>query len=155
MHSALEIIGLIYDAVAEPPLWQTVLDTFIQATNGIGGSLFVGDAKMDEYGFVCRHRMSEAEAALYHERYAATDGWALRTSAMPEGYVGASHDLWPEAEMLQSPAYQTCSGTLTGGTGSCMLTLTSPGSPKLTATYGGDSNFKSSTSAKVTQTVQQ
>ena len=106
MHSALEIIGLIYDAVAEPPLWQTVLDTFIQATNGIGGSLFVGDAKMDEYGFVCRHRMSEAEAALYHERYAATDGWALRTSAMPEGYVGASHDLWPEAEMLQSPAYQ-------------------------------------------------
>ena len=50
---------------------------------------------------------------------------------------------------------ETCSGTLTGGTGSCMLTLTSPGSPKLTATYGGDSNFKSSTSAKVTQTVQQ
>jgi N-acetylneuraminic acid mutarotase len=39
------------------------------------------------------------------------------------------------------------------GTGNCTLTFTAAGSPKLTATYGGDSNFKSSTSAKVTETV--
>ena len=48
---------------------------------------------------------------------------------------------------------ETCTGSLTGGTGSCMLTFTAAGSPKLTAAYGGDTNFKASTSAKVTQTV--
>jgi alpha-tubulin suppressor-like RCC1 family protein len=49
---------------------------------------------------------------------------------------------------------QTCSGALSSGVGSCSLTFTASGSPKLTAAYGGDINFKSSTSAKVTQTVQ-
>lgn len=48
----------------------------------------------------------------------------------------------------------TCSGTLSGGAGSCALTFTATGSPKLTAVYSGDTNFKASTSAKVTQTVQ-
>jgi len=49
---------------------------------------------------------------------------------------------------------ETCSAVLSSGTGSCALTFSSSGSPKLTAAYGGDTNFKSSTSAKVTQTVQ-
>jgi CSLREA domain-containing protein/uncharacterized repeat protein (TIGR02543 family) len=48
---------------------------------------------------------------------------------------------------------QTCSGTLSAGTGSCSLTFTASGSPTLTASYGGDSNFNSSTSTKVTQQV--
>lgn len=48
---------------------------------------------------------------------------------------------------------ETCSGTLVNGSGSCSLTFTAAGSPKLTASYSGDSNFKASTSAKVTQTV--
>lgn len=48
---------------------------------------------------------------------------------------------------------QSCTGTLSGGTGSCALTFTATGSPKLTAVYSGDINFKTSTSAKVTQTV--
>jgi len=49
---------------------------------------------------------------------------------------------------------QTCSNTLVTGAGSCSLTFTKAGSPTLTAKYGGDGNFKTSTSAKVTQTVQ-
>ncbi len=49
---------------------------------------------------------------------------------------------------------QTCSGGLSAGAGSCSLTFTTAGSPKLTAKYAGDSNFKSSSSAKSTQTVQ-
>jgi titin len=38
----------------------------------------------------------------------------------------------------------TCSGTLSGGSGSCQLTSTTAGAKTLTATYGGDSNFNSS-----------
>jgi Bacterial Ig-like domain (group 3)/NHL repeat len=49
---------------------------------------------------------------------------------------------------------QSCNGTLNAGAGSCSLTFTAAGSPKLTASYAGDNNFNSSTSAKVTQTVQ-
>jgi DNA-binding CsgD family transcriptional regulator len=106
MPGALPLIDLIYDAVANPSLWQKVLDTFICATQGIGGSLFVGNAHTDEFAFVRRYRMSEEEAALYFERYAATDVWAARVPEMPEGFVGASHEIWPEKEMVQSRAYQ-------------------------------------------------
>jgi Bacterial Ig-like domain (group 3) len=49
---------------------------------------------------------------------------------------------------------QSCIGTLSGGTGSCVLTFTASGSPKLTAAYSGDSNFKTSSSPTVTQTVE-
>jgi uncharacterized repeat protein (TIGR01451 family) len=38
----------------------------------------------------------------------------------------------------------TCSGTLSGGMGSCQLTSTTAGAKTLTATYGGDSNVNGS-----------
>jgi sugar lactone lactonase YvrE len=57
------------------------------------------------------------------------------------------------AVTVTSSTGESCSGTLSGDVGSCALTFTANGSPKLTATYPGDLNFKTSSSAKVTQTV--
>ena len=48
---------------------------------------------------------------------------------------------------------ESCTGTLSGGVGRCALAFTASGSSKLTATYPGDINFKTSSSANVTQTV--
>jgi phosphoesterase family protein/Big-like domain-containing protein/ASPM-SPD-2-Hydin domain-containing protein/centrosomal CEP192-like protein len=48
---------------------------------------------------------------------------------------------------------ETCSGTLSAGSGSCAVTFATSGSRTLTASYGGDSNFAGSTSAAVTQSV--
>jgi hypothetical protein len=47
----------------------------------------------------------------------------------------------------------TCTGTLTAGAGSCPLTFTTTGTKTLTAAYSGDTNYKTSTSAKVSMTV--
>jgi hypothetical protein len=50
----------------------------------------------------------------------------------------------------------TCTGTLSGGTGSCaipILTPSTPGPKPLTASYLGDANFNTSTSPSVPQTV--
>jgi sugar lactone lactonase YvrE len=48
---------------------------------------------------------------------------------------------------------ETCTATLTLGSGTCSVTFKSTGSRTLTATYGGDSNDSTSVSAGVTQTV--
>lgn len=49
---------------------------------------------------------------------------------------------------------QSCTGTLSAShTGSCSITFTSSGSRTLTARYAGDSNFNTSTSSGVSQTV--
>jgi hypothetical protein len=50
---------------------------------------------------------------------------------------------------------QTCSGTLSAGAGSCKVTFTATGSPKVTASYPGDGNYNTSKSASVTEVVQQ
>jgi len=55
---------------------------------------------------------------------------------------------------VTASAGQSCSGSLgVIATGSCTLIFTATGTPKLTAAYGGDSNFKSSTSTNVSETV--
>jgi len=48
---------------------------------------------------------------------------------------------------------ETCTATLTVGSGTCSATFKSTGSRTLTATYAGDSNDSTSVSAGVTQTV--
>jgi len=48
---------------------------------------------------------------------------------------------------------QTCNGTLSQGTGSCSLTFTASGLSQMAATYAGDYNWNTSTSAQVTQVV--
>ena len=47
-----------------------------------------------------------------------------------------------------------CAGTLSAGAGSCSLTFATKGSRTLTASYAGDTNFKSSSSGEVAQIVQ-
>ncbi|MGC1450096.1 MAG: MBG domain-containing protein [Candidatus Sulfotelmatobacter sp.] len=48
---------------------------------------------------------------------------------------------------------ESCTAALTAGAGSCPVTLLSPGSKTLTATYGGDASFQASVSLGVTQGV--
>jgi DNA-binding CsgD family transcriptional regulator len=110
MEEERQLIELIYEAASNPARWQDVLNRFIQVTDGIGGSLFVGDPTMDEFAFVCRYNMSKEEAAFYVEHCAATDQWAIITGTMPEGTVRASQEIWPEEEMVQSVAYQKMYG---------------------------------------------
>jgi hypothetical protein len=49
---------------------------------------------------------------------------------------------------------ESCSGALSSGAGSCSLTFNTTGSRTLSASYGGDHNFKSSSSVQVTETIQ-
>jgi hypothetical protein len=46
-----------------------------------------------------------------------------------------------------------CVGSLSGGSGHCFLTATTPGPKALTASYSGDPDFNTSVSAAVSQTV--
>ena len=54
---------------------------------------------------------------------------------------------------VTASTHETCSGTLTAGAGSCTITFTSTGARTLIAAYAGDTNFTTSTSSSVSQTV--
>src|SRR5207247_563627 len=57
----------------------------------------------------------------------------------------------PTGNVTVSDGVDSCTGTVASGT--CNITLTTPGARTLTATYAGDSNFNSSTSAAEAHTV--
>ncbi|MFZ5821757.1 MAG: sortase [Chloroflexota bacterium] len=59
----------------------------------------------------------------------------------------------PTGNVTVSDGTDSCTGTVAAGT--CNLTLTTPGSRTLTATYSGDANFSGSTSAGETHQVNQ
>ncbi|MEO7158067.1 MAG: Ig-like domain-containing protein, partial [Vicinamibacterales bacterium] len=59
----------------------------------------------------------------------------------------------PTGTVTVSDGTNTCMGTLSSGTGSCTLTSFTAGAKTLRATYSGDANFNSSTSAGVSHTV--
>jgi uncharacterized repeat protein (TIGR01451 family) len=68
------------------------------------------------------------------------------TAAAPSGSVTVT--------ATQGSTHVTCTGSLSGGTGSCNVTLTASGGWTLTASYGGDSNYTASSTASGTaQTV--
>ena len=58
----------------------------------------------------------------------------------------------PTGNVTVSDGVNSCTGTVAAG--SCAVTLNTPGSRTLTATYAGDTNFTGSTSAGVAHTVQ-
>jgi CSLREA domain-containing protein len=57
----------------------------------------------------------------------------------------------PTGNVTVSDGTDSCTGTVAAG--QCTITLTTPGSRPLTATYAGDSNFNGSTSASAPHTV--
>ncbi len=59
----------------------------------------------------------------------------------------------PTGNVTVSDGTDSCTGTLAAG--SCSLTLTTPGLRSLTATYNGDANFNTSSSAAAPHTVNQ
>jgi LPXTG-site transpeptidase (sortase) family protein len=59
----------------------------------------------------------------------------------------------PTGNVTVTDGVDSCTGTVAAGT--CNLTLTTPGSRTLTATYAGDANFSGSTSAGVPHQVNQ
>ena len=66
--------------------------------------------------------------------------------------VNAPGDGTPTGTVTVTDGVDSCTGPVAVGT--CSITLTTTGPRTLTASYGGDTNFLSSTSVGVTQTVQ-
>jgi hypothetical protein len=59
----------------------------------------------------------------------------------------------PTGSVTVSSGTDSCTGSLAAGTGTCNLTFTSAGAKSITATYAGDGNFATSTSAAAAHQV--
>jgi DNA-binding CsgD family transcriptional regulator len=105
--TALELTGLIYDAVADASRWPIFLEEFVLANRGKQGTLSIGDPQFDEYAVACNYGWSEDTIRLYAERWIKQDTWVeVGRHRVAEGDVAASHELWDEHEMEKTEFYR-------------------------------------------------
>jgi DNA-binding CsgD family transcriptional regulator/PAS domain-containing protein len=101
-----DLIGLIYDSVADTSRWSVFLEAFVRTTNGKCGTLVINTPEKDGWRFVCFYGWSEEDSRLYADRYAAIDPWRVATEQSAEGEVRTSHQLCSQEELEQSIAYR-------------------------------------------------
>ena len=101
-----DLIGLIYDAVADASRWHVFLEACIKALGAQKGNLSFRDAVTPQFPSVCTVGFTAQDMRLYTEVYVALDPWAGPTARWPEGVVGVDTDLCSRAEMEASVAYR-------------------------------------------------
>jgi DNA-binding CsgD family transcriptional regulator len=106
MDSTLDLIGLIYDAVAGRTVWSEFLRALTRATSATLGSLTLIGPEADRHQIVCWYGWSDGDYRLYAERYALLDPWATGSLRLDEGIVGNSEDLCSREELEESAAYR-------------------------------------------------
>lgn len=103
--TVLDLLGLIYDAVADASHWPTFLQSFARAIGAPKGLLALRDSKHIEFACVCWCGWSDEDIRLYGERYAESDPWRIAAGRWPEG-VARDIELCPRAEMEASAAFR-------------------------------------------------
>jgi DNA-binding CsgD family transcriptional regulator len=104
METVLELIAMIYEAASDSSAWQKFLDTFVRAMGASKGAFGLtthqsgGSAILRWYGW------TDADIRTYAELYMQNDPLRTGFEGMPEGAVGAIHEVCPEH--VNSVAYQ-------------------------------------------------
>jgi DNA-binding CsgD family transcriptional regulator len=106
MDTVLNLIGMIYDSVADASRWPSFLEAFVYAIRGRRATLSLRDSKHPEFAMVSWFGWSDDDVRVYVERYASTDPWRVGTSRWPEGVVGTDPDLFPRKQMESSTVFR-------------------------------------------------
>lgn len=101
-----DLIGMIYDAVADASRWPIFLEAFVHATNGKNCTLAIHTPGMEGWNLVRYYGWSDEDMRLYQERYATIDPWGAGGRRLEEGEVVTSTDLCSQDELEQSVAFR-------------------------------------------------
>jgi DNA-binding CsgD family transcriptional regulator len=106
MTTELDLVGLMYDAVADAARWPSFLESLVRATNATRGSLTLGTPRIEEVAIVCWYGWRDEDYPLYLQRYMKVDPWAKASLLLTEGVVSTSEDLSSPQELEASAAYR-------------------------------------------------
>ena len=106
MKSGFDLVGLIYDAVADSALWPAFLESLAHATNATLGSLTLGTPRIGEVAIVCWYGWRDEDHPLYRDRYMKVDPWARASLLLADGVVDTSESLCSREELEASAAYR-------------------------------------------------
>lgn len=135
-RSAEELSGLIhqiYEAVAQPQYWSSVVGAIAESLDAHCGCVFTPYARPQEGGFVIPWRMDESHVLLWGTKYIQHDIWSQSLAAkdlMQEGDVLLDEQLVPRDVLARSVFYREFLSTMNiGRVCAGMLLNGAPGLP--------------------------
>lgn len=100
-----KLLGSLYDAAANPAIWDLFLQQLAEGTGAQCAGLVLRDAGKGMYSISRSWGMDQEFLRLYKERYASLDIWARRGSTLPAGSVRTSESLCPLADLRTTEVY--------------------------------------------------
>jgi DNA-binding CsgD family transcriptional regulator/PAS domain-containing protein len=98
-------LSALYDAAADPALWECFLRRLAQTTQARSAALVMHDFRQDSHALSRSWQIDPEELRLYQEYYGTVDIWTQRGQAKPAGHVCTSQSLCPLAEMRTTEVY--------------------------------------------------
>jgi len=109
MHSertALDLIGHIYDAAADPSLWPAFLELLSQHQRSSIGTFYAWNSCGPRTDVAAVVGLDERSLRLHDEYYGAKNIFLLRGARLLQpGTIRASQELCPDDEMKRSEYY--------------------------------------------------
>ncbi|MFZ0884828.1 MAG: helix-turn-helix transcriptional regulator [Candidatus Acidiferrales bacterium] len=100
-----QLLGALYDAAADPSLWEPFLQQVAQLTGATSAALVMYDTHRDSYTLASSWQVDPEATRLYQRRYGSLDLWARRALSKPVGYVCVSEALCSGAELATTEVY--------------------------------------------------
>lgn len=99
------LLAALYDAAADPSLWEPFIEQLAGKTGATSGALLILDYEHSNYSLSTSWRMASDSIRLYQEHYHSLDIWAQRGLVNPVGYVLSSQSLCPASEIQETEIY--------------------------------------------------
>ena len=100
-----KLLGSLYDAAANPTLWNPFLEQLAHNTGARSAGLVMLDLGQELFTISRSWEVDPEATRLYQEHYGPLDVWARRGLSKPAGYVCNSEALSPLAEMAITEIY--------------------------------------------------
>ena len=100
-----KLLGSLYDAAADPTLWEPYLQQLAQNTNARSAALVLHDADQDLHSVHSSWGLDPDGIRLYREYYGSIDVWTQRAMPISSIWVCHSEALCPRSELVTTEIY--------------------------------------------------
>lgn len=99
------VLETLYDAAADPALWNLFLEELGRRTRATSAGLLIHDFEHANYSLSSSWQMDPESLGLYQKHYHKLDVWAQRGMTQTPGFITSSQSLCPLKEMRTTEIY--------------------------------------------------
>jgi len=100
-----KLIGSLYDAAAEPTLWEPFLGEVAKTCRANSAALVLHDFGREVHTVSASWELDQCGTRLYQQHYGSVDVWTTRARLKPVGRAFTSESLYPLEELVTTEFY--------------------------------------------------